>query len=114
MEAPNLKITEGCLVLVVKADKKMGNIGKMATAVKRIFAGELVKFCGKTCQFEPDCNPDHEECWVIEGEGIEASVPRGGVFGVCIAKASSLLPIYPEDDEQHLESSVKEYHSCAG
>ena len=115
MDSPaNREVVEGCLVLIVGASREFSNIGKIATAVKKVYHGDIVNLGGLDTR--ADTSTDREEFgWLLEGESLTATInthkpynPKGWAF----VQPRNIIPIYPEEDDQYLEELLKEGRKC--
>lgn len=115
MDSPaNREVVEGCLVLIIGAEYNFTNVGKVATAVRKVYHGDVTTLGG----VEVSINAERYRSkwgWLLEGESLVGTINTQKPYntkGWTLVQPHNVLPIYPEEDDQYLEELLKEGRKC--
>lgn len=114
MKPANNEVVEGCLVMVVGFQKRSANLGKIGTAIRKVFDGEIAQLGGLEVQFTSK-GYRYDWGWLVEGDTMRGHLNTEKPYnskGWAIFQPTDLIPIYPEEDDKYLEELLKESNKC--
>lgn len=115
MDSPaNREVVEGCLVLIIGAEHSFTNVGKVATAIRKVYHDDLVNLGGIEVRIRSD-RYESKWGWVLEGESLVGTINTQRPYnskGWALVQPRNIIPIYPEEDDRYLEELLKESRKC--
>lgn len=114
MNPANKEVVEGCLVLIIGAEFNHINVGKVATASRKVYHGDTTTLGGVAVSINAE-KYRSKWGWLLEGESLVGTINTSRPYdekGWTLVQPHNIIPIYPEEDDQYLEELAKESEKC--